>query len=57
MTNNKTGKDKKSETEKTDQLIFRCKFCGELKQFEEIRVLTRFSPPVVACHDCAKKMR
>jgi hypothetical protein len=39
------------------EITFKCKFCGKSKPLDEMRVLTRFFPPIVACRDCEKKMR
>jgi len=46
-----------SERKETRGVRFRCKYCGKTKALDELRVLTRFFPPVVACQDCAKKMQ
>jgi len=35
-------------------IMFTCRFCGKQKPLEEMRVLTRFFPPVPACRDCWK---
>ena len=50
-------KKKKSETKVTKEITFRCRFCGSSKPLEEMGLLTRFFPPIVACRDCEKKMR
>jgi hypothetical protein len=47
--------DKKKEPKET-KITFKCKFCQESKPLEEMVVITRFFPPVVACRDCDKKM-
>jgi len=36
------------------EIIFTCKYCGEQKPIEEMRVATRFFPPLVVCRDCWK---
>ena len=51
-----TMNNEQSETNKTKGITFKCKFCGETKPFDEMRTLTRFFPPIVACRDCEKKM-
>ncbi|MBA7548565.1 hypothetical protein ES705_41026 [subsurface metagenome] len=33
-------------------IIFTCRFCGKPKPFEELRVATRFFPPLPCCRDC-----
>ncbi len=45
----------KKETKK--QVTFKCKCCGEVKPLDEMRVITRFFPPIMACLECEKKMR
>ena len=47
----------KEEESKVKEVIFKCKFCEKSKPLDEMVVLTRFFPPVVACRDCEKKMR
>ncbi|MFC2016130.1 hypothetical protein ACFLUF_00255 [Chloroflexota bacterium] len=39
------------------RVTFKCKFCEKSKLLEEMVVITRFSPPIVTCRDCEKKMR
>ena len=48
---------KSRDTKETKEITFRCKYCGNMKPLDEMRILTRFFPPVVACSDCEKKMR
>ena len=38
-------------------ITFRCRFCGKDKPLDEMRTLTRFMPPLVACRECEKRMR
>ena len=45
-----------SETKKIREITFKCKFCGNTKLVDEIRVLTRFCPPSGVCLDCEKKL-
>jgi len=45
------------EPKETKEITFRCKFCGKDKSLDEMRTLTRFFPPIVACRDCEKKMQ
>ena len=47
----------KGEKAKTKEVTFKCKFCGKSKLLDEMVVLTRYCPPIVACRDCGKKMR
>lgn len=48
---------KQQEPEKTDKITFKCNFCEEEKPLNEMRILNRFFPPVVACRDCEKLRR
>ncbi len=48
---------KESETEGPREITFKCRFCGMSKLLEEMVVLARFFPPLVACRDCERKMR
>lgn len=50
-------REEESEAKETKEITFKCKFCGVSKPLDEMMVLTRFSPPIVACRDCEKKMR
>ena len=47
----------KKKESKENGISFKCKFCEESKALEEMIVLTRFFPPLVACRDGEKKMR
>ncbi|MDO8687487.1 MAG: hypothetical protein Q7K41_02740 [Dehalococcoidales bacterium] len=49
-----TAKRKES---KAKEVTFKCKFCEESKPLNEMVVLTRYFPPMVACRACEKKMR
>ena len=35
-------------------ITFTCKFCGKTKSLDDMRVVTRFFPPLPACKDCWK---
>ncbi len=37
-------------------LVFRCRFCGEDKPLNDMRMLTRFFPPLPACSECEKRL-
>lgn len=52
-----TAEGEKGEEAKTKEVTFKCKFCGKSKPLDEMVVLTRYFPPIVACRDCEKKMR
>jgi hypothetical protein len=45
------------EVKKSKEVTFKCRFCGKAKPLDEMVVLTRYFPLIVACRDCAKKMR
>ena len=47
----------KGEESKAKTITFKCKFCEKSKPLDEMVVLTRFFPPIVACRDCEKKMQ
>jgi len=46
-----------SESDKTKEITFKCKYCGKDKPLDDMRMITRFFPPLVACRDCERKMR
>ena len=52
-----TAETEKGEEAKTKEVTFKCKFCEKSKPLDEMVVLTRYFPPIVACRDCEKKMR
>ena len=52
-----TAEIKKKEEPKANGPTFKCKFCEKSRPLDEMVVITRFFPPVVACQDCEKKMR
>ncbi len=52
-----TTEIEKEEESKGKEITFKCKFCERSKPLDEMVVVTRFFPPIVACRDCEKKMR
>jgi hypothetical protein len=38
------------------ELTFRCKFCEKDRPLAEMRMLTRFFPPLPACSECERKI-
>lgn len=46
--------DKKDKETKGTE--FTCRFCGAKRPLEDLRVIYRFSPPLVVCADCEKKL-
>ena len=57
MTTERVKKEEKSKAKGTKEITFRCKFCDRSKPLDEMMVLTRFFPLLVACRDCEKEMR
>jgi len=52
-----TAETEKAKKPKAKEITFKCKFCEMSKPLDEMVVITRFFPPVVACRDCEKKMQ
>ncbi len=48
---------KNDEQPKAKEVTFKCKFCEKSKPLNEMVILTRFFPPIVACRDCEKEMQ
>jgi hypothetical protein len=48
---------KPNEEKKDREITFKCKYCGKNKPLEDMRRIDRFSPPLVACRECEKKLR
>jgi len=57
MTTKRPQEKKQSGSDETKEITFRCKYCGKNRPLDDMRILTRFFPPVVACPDCERKMR
>jgi len=57
MTVTRPQEKEQSGSDETKEITFKCKYCGKDKPLDDMRTLTRFFPPVVACRDCAKKMQ
>ena len=51
------ARTKKSKQSKAEEVTFKCKFCESSRPLDEMVVITRFFPLLVACRDCEKKMR
>jgi hypothetical protein len=49
----------KGETGKSEtmEIKFKCRLCEKNKPLEDMRTVTRFSPVLVVCKDCAKIQR
>jgi DNA-directed RNA polymerase subunit RPC12/RpoP len=39
------------------EVSYRCRFCGKSWPLSDMRMVRRFSPPVLACQYCESKMR
>ncbi len=52
-----TSEVEREEKSKAKEVTFKCKFCEKSKPLDEMVVLTRFFPLIVACKDCERKMR
>ncbi|MFC1977047.1 hypothetical protein ACFLWS_02110 [Chloroflexota bacterium] len=48
---------KEGEEAKVKEVTFKCKFCEKSKPLDEMMLLSRYFPPIVACRDCEKKIR
>jgi hypothetical protein len=48
------GKTKK---EGYGEITFRCRYCGKDRKLEDMRVITRFFPPMEVCRECEKEIR
>jgi len=57
MTAEIVGGGEESKAKETKEITFKCRFCGVSKPLDEMMIMTRFFPPIVACQDCEKKMR
>lgn len=55
MTKRKEETKSKPSAKKAKEIIFTCKYCENDKPLSEMVVVTRFSPPLVACKACEKK--
>ena len=54
MTKRKEETKAKPSAVKVKEIVFTCKYCEKAKPLSEMVVVTRFSPPLVACKDCDK---
>ena len=56
MTTREVRKKEKAQAKGTKEITFECRFCGRSKPLDEVMVLTRFFPLLVACQDCEKEI-
>lgn len=54
---NLTSEVEKEEKPKVNEVTFKCKFCERSRPLDEMVVITRFFPQIMACRDCEKKLR
>lgn len=47
----------KKEVKKELQITFKCRVCGKQKNIDEMRMVTRFFPPLVVCPGCERHVR
>jgi len=57
MTTETVKKKELPVTKETGEITFKCKYCGKKKPLDDMRRVDRFSPPLVACRECEKKLR
>jgi len=57
MTTTRPQEEEQSDSNETKDITFKCKYCGKDKPLDNMRMLTGFFPPMVACRDCEMKMR
>jgi hypothetical protein len=57
MVTKRPQEKEQSGSDETKEITFKCKYCGKTRSLDDMRTVTRFFPPVVACRDCAKKMQ
>jgi ribosomal protein L44E len=56
MTEAKTGAKATAKNAKTVTIHFRCQWCQQERPLEEMTSLTRFSPVIIVCRRCARKI-
>jgi hypothetical protein len=49
----KTGKKSLDKTT-AKRILFKCKFCGEMKPLNDMIVMRQYYPQISACRECAK---
>jgi len=57
MTTETVKKKELPEVKETSEITFKCKYCGKKTPLDDMRRVDRFSPPLVACRECEKKLR
>jgi hypothetical protein len=51
-----TKEPKDSKAKDTKDTEFTCRFCGRKCSIGEMKAIYRFSPPLMACADCEKRL-
>ncbi len=51
------AKEKAEGGKSGSEIKFRCRVCGKDRPTHEMRMVTRFVPVLIACEECAKKLR
>jgi hypothetical protein len=52
-----TGSTTKGHKPQPREITFLCQMCQKQKPLAEMRLVTRFVPPLVVCQDCARDLR
>jgi hypothetical protein len=39
------------------KVTFKCRLCGKEKPIEDMRTVSRFSPVLIVCNDCARTLQ
>jgi hypothetical protein len=51
------AKEKADSGKSGDDVKFKCHVCGRERPIKEMRTVTRFHPVLIACEECAQKLR
>lgn len=57
MAGKTTKPAEKSKKPQPLEVTFICRRCEKRKPIEEMRTVTRFSPVLIVCRDCARELR
>lgn len=47
----------KSKSDDGKGVVFQCRFCQQSRPINEMVIITRFFPPLVACRECERELR
>jgi len=56
MTTKEPQEKEKPDLNETREITFKCKYCGKEKPLNDMRMITLFFPPLVACQECERRM-